>query len=415
MSSPEIGWLFVDLNSYFASVEQEVRPDLRGRPVAVVPVEAETTCCIAVSYQAKAYGIQPGMNVSLARRMCPHLITVPVRPRIYVEYHDRIKAAIEQCIPVHQVLSCDEFACKLSGSERETVGATEIAYAIKAAIRNVGTTLRCSIGLGPNKLLAKMASEAQKPDGLMVLDRSTLPRALYPFALRDIPGVGERMERRLRAAGITTMRKLCAQTRGQMHGLWGSVLGDRLWLWLRGEDFPEPPAKALQTLSRQHILPPNCRNAERARDVAVKLLHTVARRMREYRLWTAGVVLQVGFVGQENALEGVIRVPPTQSTAKLQEYLLELWKEVPRSLTPSDLTVALIDLRPEPEASLFDSGMEQDDRISIALDAINARYGLNSVYFGSIHEVRKEAPTRIAFGPPPPLTEFEDADRDQEH
>ena len=97
---PTLNWLFVDLNSYFASVEQEVRPELRRCPVAVVPMMADTTVCIAASYEAKAFGIRTGTVVAEARRMCPDLILVEARHEIYVDYHHRIVEAVESCLPV---------------------------------------------------------------------------------------------------------------------------------------------------------------------------------------------------------------------------------------------------------------------------------------------------------------------------
>lgn len=114
MVDSAINWLFVDLNSYFASIEQELCPELRGQPIAIVPirVEAQTGCCIAVSYQAKAYGVKTGVSVADAKLLCPHIILVEARPRLYVEYHHRIAAAIERCVPIQQVMSCDEFACR---------------------------------------------------------------------------------------------------------------------------------------------------------------------------------------------------------------------------------------------------------------------------------------------------------------
>ncbi len=288
MSDPyEIGWLFANLNAFFASVEQELRPELRGQPIGIVPIEAETACCIAASYQAKAYGVKTGLRLDEALLLCPHLIVVQARPRLYVEYHHLIVAAIERCIPVQAVMSCDEFACQLMGRERHLLRAVEIAYSIKAELRTVGSTLRCSIGLAPNRLLAKVAGDMTKPDGLMIFERRHLPRALYGLKLGDIPGIGGRMEERVRAEGISTMRELCALPRERMHYIWGSVLGDRLWHWFRGVDFLEPAPKLLQSLSRQHILPPDCRTPERARGIAIKLLHSTARKMRRHGLWRA--------------------------------------------------------------------------------------------------------------------------------
>jgi len=408
MPNYEIGWLFADLNAFFASIEQELRPELRGQPIGIVPIDAKTACCIAASYQAKAYGVKTGIRLDEAKVLCPHLIVVQARPRLYIEYHHHIAAAIERCIPIHTVMSCDEFACQLMGRECRLDRAVEIAYAVKAELRTVGKTLRCSIGLAPNRLLAKVAGDLTKPDGLMIFERRHLPRALFGLALSDIPGIGGRMEERIRAEGITTMRELCGLSRERMHGVWGSVLGDRLWHWLRGADFLEPPARPLQTLSRQHILPPDCRTPERARAITVKLLHSTARRMRRNKLWAGGVSLRVGFYDSA-AFEGVVRIPRCCDSHTLQEHLIELWKRVP-SHTPSDIAVILTHLDTAPEPDLFapDSQDSERARVTAALDSMNARYGLNTVYLGSIHDVRKQAPTRIPFGPPPPLEEFDD-------
>ena len=206
-------WLFVDLNSYFASVEQETRPELRGQRIGIVPIEAKTACVIACSYQAKAYGVKTGMRADEALQFCPHLQLVQARPKLYVEYHHKIAAAIERCIPIRDVMSCDEFASELMGRERYLANASEIAYAIKQAIREQGKSLRCSVGLGPNRLLAKIAADMQKPDGLMVIERRHLPDALCCLDLSDIPGIGDRMEARLTAAGISTVREFYTLSR----------------------------------------------------------------------------------------------------------------------------------------------------------------------------------------------------------
>ena len=170
-------WLFVDINSYFASVEQETRPELRGKPIGIVPIEAKTACVIAASYQAKAYGVKTGMRADEALQVCPHIQLVQARPKLYVEYHHKIAQAIQLCIPIRDVMSCDEFASELMGRERHLPNASDIAYKIKQAIREQGKSLRCSVGLGPNRLLAKIAADMQKPDGLMVIERRHLPGA----------------------------------------------------------------------------------------------------------------------------------------------------------------------------------------------------------------------------------------------
>ncbi len=130
-----VRWLFLDLNSYFASVEQELQPLLRGRPVAVVPVMADTTCCIAASYEAKAFGVKTGTQVGEARKMCPGLALVEARHELYVEYHHRIVQAVERFVPVASVMSIDEMACRLIGREQPLMAALDLARRIKASIR----------------------------------------------------------------------------------------------------------------------------------------------------------------------------------------------------------------------------------------------------------------------------------------
>ena len=136
-----MNWLFVDLNSYFASVEQQVRPELRGRPVGVVPMMADTTVCIAASYEAKAFGVRTGTVVADARRMCPDIVFVEGRHELYTEYHHRIVEAVESCLPVTAVLSIDEMACRLMGRERPLLAAMELGRKVKARIlERVGPT-----------------------------------------------------------------------------------------------------------------------------------------------------------------------------------------------------------------------------------------------------------------------------------
>src|SRR6202046_4839849 len=179
MGDPRLRWLFLDLNSYFASVEQELRPELRDRPMAVVPLLADTTCCIAASYEAKKYGVRTGTQVGEAKRLCPGIVLVEARHELYVDYHHRIVEAVESCVPVTAVLSIDEMACRLMGRERPLLAAIDLARRVKDRIRErVGPMLRSSVGLATNRYLAKIASDMEKPDGLVALPLDILPRAL---------------------------------------------------------------------------------------------------------------------------------------------------------------------------------------------------------------------------------------------
>src|SRR5438552_16699201 len=155
--------LFIDMNSFFASVEQQDGRSLRGRPVAVIPTDAETTACIAASYEAKAFGVKTGTPVWQARKMCPGIICIPADHRRYVTMHNRVVDAVGSVVPVDRIMSIDEMSCRLVGDERRPERAKEVGRAVKAAIRSrAGDYMACSVGVGPNELLAKVAGDMQK-------------------------------------------------------------------------------------------------------------------------------------------------------------------------------------------------------------------------------------------------------------
>ncbi|RPI67424.1 MAG: DNA polymerase, partial [Ignavibacteriae bacterium] len=176
--------LFIDFNSYFASVEQQTRPELRGKPVAIVPVMADTTSAIAASYEAKAFGVKTGTKIAEAKQMCPGLQLVQARHGIYIEYHHRLVEAVESVIHVERVMSIDEMACSLTGRMCKRENAVELAHEVKRVIaRDVGEFMKCSVGIAPNDYLAKTATDMMKPDGLVVIEQEDLPNVLYSLEL----------------------------------------------------------------------------------------------------------------------------------------------------------------------------------------------------------------------------------------
>ncbi len=424
MARRELNWIFVDLNSYFASCEQEDRPELRNRPVAVVPLEADTTCCIAASYEAKAFGVKTGTMVGEARRMCPGIVFVEARHELYVEYHHRIVAAVESCLPVTAVLSIDEMACRLLGRERELTEALRLGERVKQAIREkAGGTLRCSVGLAPNRWLAKIASDMEKPDGMVALTPELLGEALAGLQLRDLPGIGARTEKRLQEQGIRTMPELLAQSREQMHGLWGSVWGDRLWYWLRGEDFDLEDSGHAQSIGHQHVLAPELRTMEKAWAVALKLLHKAGMRMRKEGLWASRVGVSASFVGKApvrsvsafgpgraESWHREVAIAECQDTATLIEVLRRLWATMPRDKAhaqPFFVGVTLGGLVSDAEHALtlfeHEDGSLQRRRLAQAMDAVNRKYGLSTLAPATMLAALKAAPTRIAFASIPEL------------
>ena len=419
-TDPAVRWLFVDLNSYFASIEQELRPELRGRPVAVVPGLGDTSTVIAASYEAKAYGVKTGVKVGEARRMCGALELVQARHREYVEYHHRIIAAVERCVPVSAVMSIDEMACSLIGREQGLLRALELAQEVKQSIRtHAGATLRCSVGLAPNRYLAKIASDMEKPDGLVALTPDILEAALRGLQLRDLPGVGARMERRLHERGIRTMPELLRLTREEMRAVWGGAGGEKLWFWLKGEDFHDGKLEHQKSISQSHVLPPELRNLEGAYAVLHKLLHKAAMRLRAARLWTMHLTLSVKYAVPRTAMQrrhssGIpqqvwsqgMTVVECQDTQTLVEALGKLWARRPQGEpygTPFYVGVWLGQLVPDHlhTLSLFSSVESEAEakrmRIATAMDAVNGKFGTNTLAMASMLPAGTSAPTRIAF------------------
>ena len=423
-AGPCLNWLFVDLNSYFASVEQQVRPELRGRPVGVVPMMADTTCCIAASYEAKAFGVKTGTIVGDAKRMCPDIVLIEARHEIYVDYHHRIVEAVESCLPVSSVLSIDEMACRLMGRERPLLAALELGRKVKARIREkVGPMLRSSVGLATNRYLAKIASDMEKPDGLIALPLDLLPGSLSTLTLRDLPGMGARTEKRLNAKGIETMEQLLALNCEQAGELWGSVWGERLWHWLRGEDFDLSETEHQKSVSHSHVLAPEMRTTEKAWAVAHKLLHKAAMRLRTANLWATGIGLAIGFSVPrgENAPVSRFGVPTRgwHSDLKLSECqdnqtliaaLSRLWASRPAGAeydTPYFVGVQLTGLVPDRlhSLNLFDAleDTQSRTRLLAAMDEMNQKYGTTALAPAAMLMAFKAAPTRIAFTSIPDL------------
>jgi len=228
-------WLFLDMNAFFASVEQQERPELRGRPIGVVPMLAETTCCIAASYEAKCCGVKTGTSVTDARLLCPNVEIVAARPRLYRASHDRIVQAVELVVPVHQVLSVDEMIVRPWLNETSLVDALRLGQQVQDVIRyQVGEWLTCSVGLAPNAFLAKVASDFQKPRGLSVIGFDDIPHKLCHMALTDWPGIGKNMERRFHHYDVKTTWEMYQLTRREMREVFGGINGERWWRTIRG-------------------------------------------------------------------------------------------------------------------------------------------------------------------------------------
>jgi len=396
----QLNALYVDFNSYFASVEQQLVPELRGKPIGVLAVMAETTCCIAASYEAKAFGIKTGTLVSEARKLCPDIIFVEARPPVYVQYHHFLIDIVESCTHVEKVLSIDEMVCKLTGSQQQPENALKLAAKIKSALaEKAGDFIRCSIGIAPNTFLAKVASNMQKPDGCVLIAPHELPQRLYGLRLRDLNGIGKQMEARLNRYKITTVEQLYSANRQQLQVAWGSVEGERMYDKLRGIE-PYYVKNARSSLGHSHVMPPEQRNEVGVRAVLHRLLQKACMRMRSYDLLASRISVKVKFRNmpswqKESALS------PTDNTLRLIEALETFMQQYPQTnAEPYAVGVSFSGLVTADEVArdLFQvAPLESEKKLNQAIDSLNSKFGKNTIYFGGAHEALKDAPMRIAF------------------
>lgn len=401
-NTDRLSWLFLDMNAFFASCEQHLKPELRGKPVAVVPTMTDRTCCIAVSYEARPLGIRTGTNVGEARRLArgagQQMHFVEGRHEDYIRIHHEILKAVETVLPIEKVCSIDEMSCRLDPRDQSPERAHKVARRVKQAIyQQVGPSLRCSVGLATNPFLAKVGSNLEKPNGLSMILRTQLPQRLWPLKLTDLPGIGRNMERRLAARGVRSVRQLTSLSRRDMHEMWHSVLGEQWYHQLRGD---EVIAKETQTrtLGHSHVLPPALRTDEGARSVLVRLLHKAAARLRGIDYVACRMVISLKYTGDWPRWTVKLPLSRCSDTPTMLKAFEAAWQQRPPGGVPLQAAITLLNLEPARWTPL---PLFKEDRSAIeaarTMDKVNKAIGPNALYFASMHETREAAPLRIAF------------------
>lgn len=390
-----LGVLFLDVNAYFATVEQQERPELRGRPIIVVPMETDSTCAIAASYQAKKFGIKTGTNVGEAKRMCRDLIVVPARPSLYVHYHEKIIEAAETVLPVEKVCSIDEMYFRLIGKEREPEEAARLANRIKAALKaKVGSQITCSVGIAPNPFLAKLGTDMMKPDGLVILEAKDLPTKILDLKLTDFAGINKRMAARLQGAGIFSVEQMYAKTPLELRTAFGSVSGEKWWYLLRGYELGKDETER-KSLSHSNVMHPENRTDEGCRDMLLRLIQKASARLRANGLWAAGMGVSVQ--GFKRSWKAHTRLSPSQDTLTFNDEFLRLWQtrnfEGPRTVGVVFYDLAVTE---EVTPSLFDSSMVRAE-LNQAVDKVNQKFGKNTIFLAGMEKVKDRADEKIAF------------------
>ncbi len=410
----QLKWLFFDLNSYFASVEQQENPELFGKPVAVVPMMTDSTCAIAASYEAKAFGIKTGTKIYKARMMCPELKCVQARHDVYVDYHHRIFEELENHLHVTKVCSIDEAACMLMGDECVRENAVDLALRIKEGIcKNIGLAVTCSIGIAPNAFLAKIATDMQKPDGLVVLEPGAYKERLFQLELRDLPGINTRMEARLNLARIFTVEDIWNLDPKHARQIWRSVEGERFWYKMHGYDVPSLETSK-SVVGHSRVLDPALRHPDEALGIARQLTVKAAARLRRYELFGKHFYLGVKSVDRVKWF-GRRTFSPAQDNFTFVRALEEMWSEMVIELRKAKLqkvSITISDLYEKEDITLdlFEECKpvkEVNTCLSASMDHLNKRYGTNTVSMGSCPKTSGGyVGTKIAFARIPEKAEF---------
>lgn len=414
MRKPDtIEWLYLDFDGFFASVMQQVYPHLRGRPIGITPFETETdyTVIIACSKEAKARGVKNIMRKPDARKLCSDMLFIPQEPDMFRRAHNALCSAIQSVIPIDVRKSIDELTCRLD--RNDIADPLALTARIKAAItEDVGEHITCSIGFGPNRHIAKIACKMDKPNGVTIWGPDMLPDILFPLPFDDIPGIGGRMAARLWRAGIYDMKGLLGTEPKQMRKLWNNVTGERLWYALHGYAVKANPSnKGMYGHGR--VLAPDMRSLKDAYLCSRILLIKAARRMRRDGYYARELNIWLNYrhgrksSKSDRGIGHKVKIYTANDDQAVMSALGELWREIKIRL-PSYVKIIRIGLF---FGGLVPSGMRQLDllhrdddnrqgweRITAAMDGLNARYGRSVVTLGPWQQkYGKHLGTKIAF------------------
>ncbi len=315
--------MFVDMNSFFATCEQQVNFYLRNRPVAVCVYPGKYGCVIAPSIEAKKFGIKTGMRLNDAVKLCPELVPLETHPNRYREYHKQIMEVFrkysEDVIPK----SIDEAMINFANYKLVHKDLMEVAGRIKADIRSeVGDYLKCSIGIAPNAFLAKLASGIQKPDGLTLISPDNIDEVLSRLSLTDLPGIAKAMAIRLKLAGIETPLQLRHTPPEKIKSACNSIVGT-YWhyrLNFSEVDFATGDYKSMQAM--RQISVSQRKNTKMLEDLLVSLCTTLEKRMVKQGVYAKDIMFSARY---ENGKEFKTHINgdknPVQDAMKMMQYI----------------------------------------------------------------------------------------------
>lgn len=389
------------MNSYFASVEQQANPRLRGRPVGVAATLSPGGCLIATSKEAKAEGIVTGMSVRDGLQVDPGLRVVEVDPPKYKSTTEAIFRIVAEYSEAIEPYSIDEAFVNLTGTVPTLDAGAAIARILKQRIHDeVGDWLTCSAGVAPTRWLAKFASDTAPKGGLVVLPMDRVETYIAGRGVTEAWGIAHGLERRLQAIGITTLGELKAYPVTNLMEALG-VRGYELWANLNGIELggygrPSKP----KSVGHSHVL--RVRNADSRfhRGVLMKLCEKTGRRLRALGLEAHGLWVGAGLLGIDHETDYVSGRARSQrgltSSRRIYELAWRALESFVRGRIITSLAVTAVDLAPRSgQAELWPAA--RADGVDSFLDAMNDKYGEYVVQWGTMWGMRKHAPERIGY------------------
>lgn len=325
---PEARVLFIDMNSFFASCEQQTNYWLRGRPVAVCVYTGKYGCVIAPSIEAKKKGIRLGVRLNEAMKLCPDLVPLETNPDKYRTYHARIMKILKRYSDDVIPRSIDEAVVDLTSYKNIYPDVVAVAKQIKKDIlEEVGDYLKCSIGIAPNAFLAKLASDIQKPDGLTVIDHDNIDSVLKKLELTDLPGIGKGMSVRLNKAGIYTPYDLRHSTPEKLKAACKSIVGLHWYHRLHFQEVDMQTKEEYKNMSAMRMVSKEQRkDVQNLQDIMMMLCLTLEKRMMKKQLFCKHVQFFVRYEDKASYDDGFRTEQPIQDGMELYHILLERQK-----------------------------------------------------------------------------------------
>jgi DNA polymerase-4 len=376
--------LHVDMDAFYASVEQRDHPELRGRPV-LVGHDGNRGVVSAASYEAREHGCRSAMAMSVAKRLCPHAVVMPGRMAAYVRESRRIFEVFEDVAPVVEPLSIDEAFLDLTGTRRLLGDPIDVARRLRARIRDE-IALTASVGVASNKFLAKLASDMDKPDGLTVIPSERVTEILDPLPIERMWGVGPATAPRLHAAGIRTFADARAVPRADLERRFGR-LGSALHRLSRGLD--ERPVRRdgeARSVGQECTFGVDLAEPDAVRDVLLRQADAVAGRLRRHGLHARVVTVKIRFGDFETITRSGTLDRPSDLTRDLRAAARALFDEwVARSFQPVRL-IGVTAGRLQHGAGqlgLFEPPRDVRERdLDRVVDGIRERFGSGSIRRG---------------------------------